>query len=422
MYKKLHILISSLFVIFILPLSINADEKNRNYIDSISNSSDFSDNKLIVVLTDEVSLNKKQYSKYDFSEYGCINVEDLTSTATKTMLYNLQNDFVDIENYNRILCVELNKNSKENVLNVIEELSKRDDVIYAGPDYKLKICSTIPNDPYINDQWALDNIKLPQAWNYSVGSSDVIVGVIDTGIDSSHPELSSKLIDYLCRDFSSGQEIVDDSPYDIIGHGTHVAGIIGGSGNNNVGVCGTNWNVGLVSLKIYDDEGNGYSSSFYKAVNYAQSKKIPILNFSSTFVSGNFDQSILTYITSYSGLLICSAGNEGQNIDNYPIYPACYDSANIITVGSLDSDNNKSNFSNYGINNVDIYAPGGNILSTYPTALCEEFDYTFYDGTRLCELSTDLINALLIYMENNDYSWDDVNEQFSNIPIGEKKW
>lgn len=69
-FKKLHILISSLFVIFILPLSINADKKNRNYIDSISNSSDFSDNKLIVVLTNEVSLNKKQYSKYDFSEYG----------------------------------------------------------------------------------------------------------------------------------------------------------------------------------------------------------------------------------------------------------------------------------------------------------------------------------------------------------------
>ncbi len=157
---------------------------------------------------------------------------------------------------------------------------------------------------------------------------------------------------------------------DNTGHGTAVAGIIGAQGNNSIGVSGVCWNVRLVSLKVKNDTDTVRTDDIVEAINYAQEKGIKILNMS---VGANHTLALENAISNYDGLLVCSAGNDSCNIDAnmmYTYYPSSYTSSNIISVGaSTPSDTKKSN-SNYGSTSVDLFAPGENILSTYPIALC----------------------------------------------------
>lgn len=211
-------------------------------------------------------------------------------------------------------------------------------------------------------------------WDFSTGSNEVIVGVMDTGIDGTHPDLQDSILNNLCRDFTSGEAVEVSIPLDPNGHGTHVAGIIGAIGNNNVGVTGTNWNVGLVSLRVFDEFGNGYSSYVAEAIEYAERNNIPILNLSAIWFESSlrYDVALDTIINNYSGLIVCAAGNDGiDNDSNNPALPASYSCENIVSVGAIDENDERSVWnlwqsSNYGTNTVDIYAPGSNIVSTYP--------------------------------------------------------
>ena len=419
LFKKIFILTGILLSTCIVSVSVSAQENANVLVNEPSINDDFSNSEILVMLDEEASRSCKQYNEKDFMDIGCIAVEDLTSTATKTVLNNLDNDLVNYEQYNRILCLYLDEKSKDNVLEGIHKLSAREDVLSAIPNYNVTTYSTSSNDEYITDQWGLNNINLPQAWDYSTGSSSVYVGIIDSGIDGSHPDLGNQLVRNLCRDFSSGQEVTETSPYDVLGHGTHVAGIIGAIGNNNQGVCGVNFNVGLVSLRVFDDEGDSNFSGILQAIDYAQRVNIPILNMSLGITDAFVNSYLSSYITSYNGVVVCAAGNEGYNIDNTPIYPASCTASNIITVGAIDSNNARSIWrsgsSNFGSNSVDIYAPGTNILSTYPTHLCDEFDYVFSDGTRLCEISLSKIQEFIQIIEINSMSWENFDENFSDI-------
>ena len=165
----------------------------------------------------------------------------------------------------------------------------------------------------------------------------------------------------------NGNITYPSSVYDDNHHGTHVAGILGAKGNNNNGVAGCNWNSKITSLKVFDSYGNGYSSDLILALNYANVHNISIINFSGGWLQNDtkYDSPVEKAIANYSGLFICAAGNENVNIDNYHCYPASLNLSNMITVGASDENNQKCTFSNYGVDSVDLFAPGNNIYSTY---------------------------------------------------------
>ena len=360
---------------------------------------DFSDNTVLVVLTNEASLSGKVYTVSDFPEVACSSVVNLTETSTSlaqakkegkdaasvcsvdssaesfSYLYD-----VDLSNFNAILRLDLSEPGKKNVLTAVDLLEKRTDVKYAGPDYIATMESTSTNDPYRSLQWGIDKIELPRAWDYGRGSTSIKIGVLDSGIDADHPDLAGRIDIEMSRDFTSGTPTSSIEVYDVDGHGTHVAGIIAASTNNLVGVSGAAWYCTLVSLRVFNAAGTTGVSRFVLAVEYATSQGIPILNFSGSWAG--YSQAAYEAIENYQGLLVCAAGNGngdddtiigslGIDITLYGRYPASYDLPNIISVGATDANDNRPAWSNYGPYTVDVFAPGVNILSTFSIDKCE---------------------------------------------------
>lgn len=407
------ILILAIYIFVSYGYLLNFENKIYCYASIDDN---FEPDSVLVVLNESASFNENEYTIMDFNEINCIDVTDLTAVSTESITNNEEAYLVNKEKYRRVLKLTLNEVSKENVLNTINILIKREDVLYAGPNYKLSLSSSSLNDTYYSSQWAIENIDLSQTWNYSLGSDNIYVGIIDSGIDGLHPDLSSKIIGGLCRDFQSENEVSISCPLDLNGHGTHVAGIIGAISDNNLGVSGVNRNVKLVSLCVCDITGQTNVSSIANAVGFAQRHNIKILNFSISSekqtINTEMDFAFKSIIDSYDGLFVAAVGNDGINIDgNETTYPSKCDSENMITVGALDDKNEICSFSNYGLTSVDIYAPGQDILNTYPADICEE-NIIFNDGTKLCELRASLRSYLSNVVAEQNITWDDVINSF----------
>jgi len=348
----------------------------------------------------------KSYSPNDFLETNCSYVEDLTLCAVElldeelaTVSYRNLKELgvcvtvfdlgLDIHKFNRILRLELEEKSKQSVLDAINELEKREDVLYAGPNYIYSATATRPNDPYYTsgNQWAIDNLGLPFAWDVTTGSSSVRVGVLDSGIQWNHTDLQpniSTASPSLHRDCTSNPITIVANPTDTDpdGHGTHVAGIIGASTNTSTptGVAGTCWNVSLISLKVltYNPSTgklSGDTGSITRAVIYANSYWIPILNLSSN--TQYDDGGLFIAIDNYYGLFVCSAGNDGTDNGSIytPSYPANYRLGNLISVGAIQNTRSSNGYneiwpgSNFGATTVDIFAPGAGLYSTVPTSV-----------------------------------------------------
>ena len=351
---------------------------------------DFADDQIIVVLNNKASLMSKDYGVSDFSEIQCRSISNLTDG----MCDQIEQQMVELEKrnydqtnsraeekiaaFNKILCLRLENPGKENVLKAIKEIEKRDDVICVSPDYYGYADDVESSyDEYSEDQWALDKISLSNAWDYTTGDNIVYVGVLDTGIDGTHPDLARILDLGKSRRFVLGAARPMSDFYDVQGHGTHVAGIIAAQ-LNGTGVVGVAQNVRIVSLDMMSynastKKGTYQISDLIAAINYAEEIGIQILNLSG---SGDSDSSALKEaIENFSGLFVCSAGNNEHNINTsgsltYPRYPASYDYDNLITVGASTSDDRKASYSNYGTTAVDIFAPGDHILSCYPVDRC----------------------------------------------------
>ena len=343
---------------------------------------EFSDRRVLVVLDRESSLDFKTYCNDDFPEVDCESIINLTPETERNAKESIQKGNTNVS-YNKILCLELkNPNQGNTVIDAIARLNTNEHVLCAEPDFTITPCDTTPNDTFYDHQWGHEKINLPSAWDEETGSSSVYVGVVDSGIEGTHPEFNGKIKTEWCMSFLTGTGVSETSPTDLFGHGTHVAGIIGAAGNNNSGVCGVCWNVKLVSLKVFDSDGNGSSSYVISAIDYAESMSIPILNLSLTTSNNN---ALKTAIDNYSGLVVCAAGNQGRDIDSNPTYPACFPCSNIIAVGNSDSNDNVASSSNYGALSVDIFAPGQDVLSTYPLSICspvicEENSHHFSTG------------------------------------------
>ncbi|MCL2195187.1 MAG: S8 family serine peptidase [Oscillospiraceae bacterium] len=249
----------------------------------------------------------------------------------------------------QIVLLHLRNQDEMAVLNAIDTLNARPDVVFAEPDY-VEYPHLMPNDPLFHDLWGMEAIHAPHAWDVATGNTQVIVGVLDSGIDDSHPDL--------CANIATGTG--DFNGRDQDGHGTHVAGTIGAVGNNHTGCTGVCWRVGLANFRL---GGRVFDTArAISAIDFARQAKLPILN--NSWGGRGYSRALRLAIAQYDGLFVASAGNNGTNNDTRPMYPASYDSPNIISVASTTPNNTLSSFSNFGARSVDIAAPGSNIIST----------------------------------------------------------
>lgn len=258
------------------------------------------------------------------------------------------------------------------------------------------------SDTFIDYQWAIDKIELNKAWKLSTGSNEIKVGVIDSGVDGTQEDLIDNIDYSLSNVFNQNlsSALVDAKP-----HGTCVAGIIGASGNNDIGISGVCWDVDLISLRVASDNGIGLKFEAIKeAIDYASLNNIPILNISvgafKLFISDDEFNSLSNSIFNYPGLIVCAAGNDEIDLDsnlfapNYQIFPACYLGNNIITVGNSDDEDTIYQDSNYGAVSVDLFAPGTNIYCT-----CPNDNYYSETGTSMAAPMVSGVAALLLSID-----------------------
>ena len=258
-----------------------------------------------------------------------------------------------------------------------------------------------PNDPGMSQLYGMTKINATGAWNLTTGSRSVVVGVIDTGIDYTHPDLAANMWRNPGEIAGNGIDddrngFVDDiygynfvnnngNPMDDNSHGTHVSGTIAAVGNNSQGVAGVNWNTSLMALKFLDSNGSGYISDAIRAVNYATMMKsrygvnVRVLN--NSWGGGGYSASLDSAIQASNNagiLFVAAAGNSGTNNDTTAQYPANYSSPNVISVAATDQNDQLASFSCYGATTVDLAAPGVSIYSTVPNNR-----YAVYSGTSM---------------------------------------
>lgn len=277
------------------------------------------------------------------------------------------------------------------VKNAIISYMQDPNVEYAEPNYILSLSAIVPNDLYFGQQWALRNIgqfasgtagtdmKVPEAWDLTKESNSVIIAVLDTGIDFTHPDLLDNVI--------SGWNFLssDSNTMDVDGHGTHVAGIIGAVGNNSIGVSGLMWRVKLLPVKVCIMEGCPIDA-IVSGISYAIAQGAKAMNASfGTFPGAPSPSTLFDAINAANSagvLVVASAGNEENNNDVAPVYPASYNLPNVISVAASDQNDIKPTFSNFG-GSVHVAAPGVYILSTVPPgvtfSLCSGSPYAGYD-------------------------------------------
>lgn len=283
-----------------------------------------------------------------------------------------RSDKEEKSNTGDLLLIYLNDKEESAVFDAIETLLSNPYILYAEPDY-IEDLHLMPNDPLYRQLWGTRKIEASSAWNYTVGSNEVAVGVIDTGIDYRHPDIRENMWVSPDGRLANGWNFADNNrnPIDLDGHGTHVAGTIGAVGNNHIGVTGICWDVKVVALKFGLD-----IASAIAAINFANQYDIPILN--SSWGGRVYSPALKHAIEQYRGLFIASAGNNGENNDEYPVYPASFDCDNIISVAATNPDDDLTRFSNYGIGTVDLAAPGIDILS-----LGLDDEYSGQNGTSM---------------------------------------
>jgi subtilisin family serine protease len=270
-----------------------------------------------------------------------------------------------------------------------------------------------PADPFFGQLWGLagsastGGIDAVHAWNLTTGSSEVIVAVIDSGVDYNHPDLQGNLWTNLKE--IAGNGVDDDSngykddvrgydfqggtadPMDSLGHGTHVAGTIAAAANN-VGVCGVAWHARIMPVKFLGSNGVGYTSDAVNAIDYASRMGAKVAN--ASWGGSGFSQSLSDAIQTAGNrgmLFIASAGNDAQNSDTYPQYPAAYVLPNLISVAACEADGSLAYFSNYGSSSVHLAAPGDGILSLWPNG-----SYATLAGTSMAAPHVSGVAALVL--------------------------
>lgn len=310
-------------------------------------------------------------------------------------------------------------------------------------------------DPLFANQWGMQNIDVTDAWKVSIGSPEMIVAVIDTGVDYTHEDLVANLWrnpkeipnngidddnngfvdDVIGWDFASN----DNKPYDLAveplqllaggnpGHGTHCAGNIAARGNNGIGVSGVAPGVKIMALRFISDKGGGTTADAIKAIRYAVDNGAKVLSNSwgsegEDPAEGTENQALrdaVQYAQDHNVLFIAAAGNghEGVGYDNdtdpKPSYPATYTNENIISVAAVDAQDNFGSFSNWGAKTVHIAAPGVKVFSTtvgstYSDIVIDQYGFhATWDGTSMA--TPHVAGAAALYWSAHpEKTWRDV--------------
>jgi len=273
-------------------------------------------------------------------------------------------------------------------------ISKNLLVEYAEEDFVAQAFEV--NDPQYSSQWGLAKIQAPGAWDTTHGGVSVDIAIVDTGINSSHPDLAGKIAASVnCTISSSCPSFTTTDPD---GHGTHVAGIASSITNNGLGVAGTSWEGRLMSIKSLDDNGSGYYSWVANGIYWAANNGAEVINLS---LGGSSSSSTLQNAVDYAWgkgvVVVAAAGNSGSSFRTYPAYYT-----NTIATAATDSNDKRATFSNYG-SWVDVAAPGVFILSTY------EGGYDYLSGT---SMSTPFVSGLAALLKGQNPSWS--NSQIRN--------
>jgi len=301
--------------------------------------------------------------------------------------------------------------SGDTVTQAIKRLRATGRYEYVEADRILR-ARTVPNDPSFSKQWSLRNtgqtggtsgvdIGAVTAWTTRTDASSVIVGVLDSGIRLTHRDLSANL----WTDSSTGYHglsavggsggISDYTPNDSeVGHGTHVAGIIGARGNNGTGISGIAWKVQLMGLRFLSGtDGSGATSDAITCINYALNKGVKIINASygsSVYSKAEYDA--IKAARAKGVIFVAAAGNDTLNTDHGNDYPAGYALDNIVTVAATDDTDALADYSNYGPGTVDLAAPGSDIFSTYYSS---DTSYATMSGTSMATPHVTGVLALL---------------------------
>jgi subtilisin family serine protease len=287
----------------------------------------------------------------------------------------------------------------------IEALERNPNVRYAELDYVYELAET-PDDPSFGLTWGLHNtgqavngaagtpdadIDAPEAWDVATGSSSIVVGVVDTGIDYNHPDLAANMWSNPggiggCPAGTHGYDAVsgDCDPLDDNNHGSHTSGTIGAVGDDGVGVAGINWDTSLMALKAFNASGATTSTSIADALGWALTARqagvnLRVLN--NSWGGWQFSQATLDLVNALAAedvLFVAAAGNNGLPHWLLPFYPCDYTVDSIICVGASTQTDTLASFSDYGVPQVDLAAPGTNVYSTLRNG-----GYGFANGTSM---------------------------------------
>ncbi len=297
------------------------------------------------------------------------------------------------------------------VAQAVRDLERDPRVLYAEPNAP-RVAFATPNDRFFGQQWGLQNtgqvvantggtpgadIHASAAWDVTTGSRDVVVGVIDSGADTAHPDLAANLwrnpgesgagqatngIDDDRNGFVddvNGWDFAehDAQPLDADGHGTHVAGTVGARGGNAIGVTGVAQSSSLMVLRSLGADGSGSVADVVTAYAYAARNGARVVNLSLGGNSGSRTER--DALAAASGVLfVAAAGNDGADNDTAGTFPCNYELVNVVCVGASDRNDALASFSNRGKRTVDLAAPGVNIASTYPDGT-----YVYMSGTSM---------------------------------------
>ncbi len=285
----------------------------------------------------------------------------------------------------------------ETQASVVKTMTQNPNIEVIEPNY-IYHASKTPNDPMLGQLWGLLNvgqtdadkqsgiagtdIGATSAWDIETGSTNVVIAVIDTGVDYTNPDLAPNM--WTNTDELNGKKGVDDDsngvvddiygyntinnsgdPKDDHGHGSHCSGTIGAKGDDGKGIVGVNWNTRIMAVKFLDANGSGTLENAIKGIDYASKMGAKIM--SNSWGGGGESQTLKEAIersNKAGALFVAAAGNESNNNDANPSYPASYQVPNILSVAAVDNRGQIASFSNYGKNSVHVGAPGVNIVST----------------------------------------------------------
>lgn len=350
---------------------------------------------------------------------NAISVSPVVEISRETHLYKIKRPMIE---------------STEGSIEILSSI-KQIGLVEPNRYWKLR---RMPQDPVFHRLWGLHNtgqetsgdsrpikgkagvdIDILRVWDSNIGSRDVKVAVIDTGINYNHADLKPNIwVNEVelngepgvdddnngCTDDIHGCNFVNNTgdPMDDDGHGTHVAGTIGAVANNNIGVAGINWEVTLIPIRFIDNQDNGTTADAIRSIDYAVKVGARIL---SNSWGDDHDSEFLRQAIQRSekagALFVVASGNDSRDNDVILDYPSSFDIESIIAVAAVDNTGELADFSNYGKTLVDILAPGSNIMSTYCNPYYPGLAYDSESGTSMATPHVSGVAALMLAKNKN---------------------